>query len=128
MTRWIVAFVGAAAAMAVVAGVGTTTGCTLSPTASDAGADAGTQTVGDQCAMISTAQCGAYAGCAQAAPDDCIENMNAGCCSGATCDEISQTSADAVEACVDAYTMDPDCYALSINTAPSACSGIPQPP
>jgi hypothetical protein len=113
--------------IAAVAGMGSTTGCTLSPTASDAGADAGSETVGTQCSEIASAQCSAYAMCAQEEPADCITNVYAGCCAGSVCDEISQTSSDTITECVDAYTMSPDCNALANATTPSACSGIPSP-
>lgn len=127
MTRAAIAFACAAASVAAVAGVGTT-GCTLSPTASDAGADAGTATVGNQCAMIGAALCMAYAMCAQVEPTDCVENFNAGCCAGATCDEISQTAGDTVQACVADYAAPTlDCNALANSTTPSDCTGIPQP-
>jgi hypothetical protein len=126
MIRLAVAFVLAVAATAVLAGAGAT-GCTLSTTPSDAGSDAGSQTVGEQCAMIATALCNAYPMCAQDEPDNCIENFNSGCCSGTICDDTSGTSADAVQECVAAYTP-PDCNALQNAVTPAACSGIPQAP
>jgi hypothetical protein len=127
MSRLAIALAGAAASMAAVASVGTTA-CTLSPTTSDAGADAGTETVGDQCATIGAALCAAYGMCAQGEPTDCTENFNAGCCAGATCNEISQTSADAVQTCVADYVSPTlDCNALANSTTPSDCTGIPQP-
>jgi hypothetical protein len=71
----------------------------------------------------------AYAMCAQQEPIDCVENFNAGCCAGATCNEISQTSADAVQTCVADYTPPTlDCNALENAQTPSDCMGIPQPP
>jgi hypothetical protein len=125
MIRLAVALVVTATATAVLAGAGAT-GCTLSPTASDAGSDAGSQSVGEQCAMIATALCNAYAMCAQPEPDDCVENFNAGCCAGTVCDESATSSSDAVQECVAAYTT-PDCNALANAVTPAACSGIPSP-
>jgi len=129
MNRLAFASAAAAASVAAVAGAGIA-GCTLSPTASDdAGTDAGTETVGDQCATIAAAQCASYAMCAQEEPTDCVQNFNAGCCAGATCNEISQTSADTVQTCVADYmTPTLDCNALANSTTPSDCTGIPQAP
>jgi hypothetical protein len=127
MNRLAIALAATAASAAAVASVGTTA-CTLSPTASDAGTDAGTETVADQCATIGAALCAAYAMCALGEPADCVLNFNAGCCAGATCNEISQTPADAVQTCVADYmTPTLDCNALANSATPSDCTGIPQP-
>jgi hypothetical protein len=127
----VAAFAFVLVALAAVTGMGGATGCTLSVADSGSG-DSGSQTVGTQCSEIASAFCGTYAMCgiSDQEPADCIENTYAGCCAGTVCNETSQTSADAVEACVDAFTMSPDCNAFE-NTmsamGPSACSGIPQP-
>jgi hypothetical protein len=126
MTRLAIAFVLALAA-AALAGAGAT-GCTITTTASDAGTDAATQTVQEQCALIAAALCNAYSSCALQEPDDCVENYNAGCCSGTVCGEASDTSEDALQGCVDAYTMQPDCNGLENSITPDACTGIPQVP
>jgi hypothetical protein len=126
MIRFGIALVVTGAAAAALAGAGAT-GCTLSPTASDGGAEASTQTVGTQCALIATALCNAYAMCAQVEPQDCVMNFNAGCCAGAVCGEASETSEDAVQTCIADYTP-PDCNALANSATPSDCTGIPVAP
>jgi hypothetical protein len=115
-----------AGGFAALASMGGGTGCTFSVADSGSG-DSGSQTVGTQCSQIASALCSAYPMCAQAAPDNCIQNAYDGCCAGSVCDETSTTSSDTITECVDAYTMSPDCNALQNAQTPSACSGIPQP-
>ena len=58
---------------------------------------------------------------------DCISSYVATCCTGSTCNELSQTSATELQACLSAY-QPPDCNLLANATVPSVCNGIPQQP
>jgi hypothetical protein len=108
-------------------------GCTLTVTPSDAGTDAasatdaGSQTVGDQCAAIFTELCMQAIGrCGVAATlDECVSANMAACCAGSMCNQASGSPASAVSACkaaIDAET----CYDISTNATPAACQGVPQ--
>jgi hypothetical protein len=119
-----------AAALAALA----VTGCTLTVTQPDAGADAGpaadagAQTVGDQCTQIYTELCMQGGRCAIAVSlSDCVSNYQAACCAGSVCNETSQSPASAVDACKTAIDAE-GCYDVSLGNLPTACQGLPQKP
>jgi hypothetical protein len=119
----------AAAALAAMSAIA----CTLTLPGSDAGSDAsstGVQTVLEQCTAIYTELCQQAIGrCALQGftLDDCVRNNVDTCCAGSVCNETSQSSTAAVDACKSALDTE-DCYLLSTNSTPSACQGLPKKP
>jgi hypothetical protein len=107
-------------------------GCTIHTIASDAGPDdAGSQTVGDQCAAIATAFCTQAIGTCGVpeALSDCIANETPTCCTGSTCNAVSQSSPLALEDCKSAIAVEPCNLVVNAGAAGlAACNGIPKKP
>jgi hypothetical protein len=107
-------------------------GCTIHTIGADAGPDdAGSQTVGDQCAAIATAFCTQAIGTCGVADtlSNCIANEMPSCCTGSTCNAISQSSPRALEACTSAIAVE-SCYLVVTAgwAGLAACNGIPKKP
>ncbi len=97
----------------------------------DAGtdADAGPQTVGDQCATKITELCKySMSSCGNTADlSSCIADQMPLCCTGTACDAISQSSAATLATCISAIDVE-DCSLVGQAMFPPECQGVPQQP
>jgi hypothetical protein len=95
----------------------------------DATADAGVVTVGDQCTTIVTEFCAQVTGrcfVAGVTLSDCLSNDMPMCCTGTACNATSTSSAATVSACTSAIDAE-DCSSVVATGLPAECSGVPAP-
>jgi hypothetical protein len=92
----------------------------------DAGtADAGSQTIGDQCAEVGTEFCLQYVNrCSPTTSlTDCTANFQAQCCVASACSKLASVASSTVDSCRSELDGQ-DCYAFTISVFPSDCQSV----